>query len=775
MIRFCDWEEIDRENVLLNHDEEYFLLEDSVWSKIKKAISKDKNPRKIPVMSKDGDMIGFAYQDDDANRELRMLQELLAEVDALGFKDIYPEYDSVTIYGLNELAWEFAGYLKKQGIVVNVEGVLWSKMGCQEKQVGLDDYSYPVYAEGAWPKSKNKLINKLRSVSFCFECIDKIYEENIRIGKIKDTEEDFFAVLERIKGKDIVLTGTFDIENVYDLFSKCGIDISCFCTQETECDRRILGKPVLGRTEILYRYKSPVFVECDRRNSAWEQISDEFYYLGFERNREFFMIKDYIDIPNNMLCNALFGKRIILLGDVDYCNKLYRYMTDNSDLTEIFYCDIMQENQAECLTSKIDVSNIEKDDICCLMLPSLIEANRVVKNEQKKKAYFDKLMQYGINNYTDYFMRWNILIQLEENPIKYREDYQPLGVCIGAILGHSGNSLIRDILDGHPNIILMEYTWLNQNLFFVCIKLSGKLGSEIGAAFEQLYNDTAVEMKGIIFDRTRFIEKLEMLLEANRTYTSQELFILFHLAEVAMHGNEITNIHETLIYWEPHFIPISDCIDYAKWLGDEKINVTLFNMVRDSKRRGGSGLKEFEKLEGLEKRGMKNFYSVFDLPMEDEQEDFKNYNRVEIKFEDLKSDPKKILCDLCQSLDIVWSDNLLLTTRQGKVNSYMGISGFDLKPVYYNYEEYFSEYDRMRIDLITAPWRKRHGYSYVSCLDYTMLELQEIFLKDFRFEEKMVFDSEEERLKLKWRVTLWERRLLRKCRKNQLLEKWKNS
>ena len=46
MIRFCDWEEIDRENVLLNHDEEYFLLEDSVWSKIKKAISKDKNPRK---------------------------------------------------------------------------------------------------------------------------------------------------------------------------------------------------------------------------------------------------------------------------------------------------------------------------------------------------------------------------------------------------------------------------------------------------------------------------------------------------------------------------------------------------------------------------------------------------------------------------------------------------------------------------------------------------------------------------------------------------------
>ena len=60
--------------------------------------------------------------------------------------------------------------------------------------------------------------------------------------------------------------------------------------------------------------------------------------------------------------------------------------------------------------------------------------------------------------------------------------------------------------------------------------------------------------------------------------------------------------------------------------------------------------------------------------------------------------------------------------------------GFDLKPVYNVYENFFSEFDRMRLMIIDAPWRKKYGYPYVEPDQFTRKELQEMFLKEFRFE-----------------------------------------
>ena len=40
----------------------------------------------------------------------------------------------------------------------------------------------------------------------------------------------------------------------------------------------------------------------------------------------------------------------------------------------------------------------------------------------------------------------------------------------------------------------------------------------------------------------------------------------------------------------------------------------------------------------------------------------------------------------------------------------------------------------MRISLISAPYQKKYGYPYVSCLNFTRRELQEMFLKGWRWE-----------------------------------------
>lgn len=76
------------------------------------------------------------------------------------------------------------------------------------------------------------------------------------------------------------------------------------------------------------------------------------------------------------------------------------------------------------------------------------------------------------------------------------------------------------------------------------------------------------------------------------------------------------------------------------------------------------------------------------------------------------------------------------TTVHGETASYDGgITGFDMKPVYNLYEEFFSAFDRMRICMINASFQKKYGYSYVRCLDFSRRELQEMFLQDFRWEK----------------------------------------
>ncbi len=144
-------------------------------------------------------MISFAYKENDANRELRQLRELAEKTDALQFGDIYPEYDCVIIYGFNELAYFFARYLKAQGIPVRLEGAMWEGFLESDETPFMEHRSMKIYAEGTWAKPSDWEENLLRSVSVEFECIDAIYEENIRRGYIKDSVCSLEELLEKWK------------------------------------------------------------------------------------------------------------------------------------------------------------------------------------------------------------------------------------------------------------------------------------------------------------------------------------------------------------------------------------------------------------------------------------------------------------------------------------------------------------------------------------------------------------------------------------------------
>lgn len=80
----------------------------------------------LPVVDEVGNLLYFLYQDDEANKEIRMLWELLEGIQEnrhyIDFFSIYPEYDCVTVHGCNELAWYFVQYLNSINMPVNVRG-----------------------------------------------------------------------------------------------------------------------------------------------------------------------------------------------------------------------------------------------------------------------------------------------------------------------------------------------------------------------------------------------------------------------------------------------------------------------------------------------------------------------------------------------------------------------------------------------------------------------------------------------------------------------------
>lgn len=206
------------------------------------------------------------------------------------------------------------------------------------------------------------------------------------------------------------------------------------------------------------------------------------------------------------------------------------------------------------------------------------------------------------------------------------------------------------------------------------------------------------------------------------------------MAYAAMWNRVLPKITDVIVYWEPHFIPRDVCELFVKWLNIENVSGYLINMVRNGIIRSGSYLKFEDQGGRINKLRMGHFWNMVDV-LEPRRESYDCYKRVVIKFEELKCEPLKTLKQLCKLLNIVWSDTFLRTTAHGEITDWRGTSGFDLRPVYDNYEKYFSEYDRMRLSLLLYDWQYEYGYPFTEILEFSRKELQEMFLIEFRFEK----------------------------------------
>lgn len=728
MIRFSKYKMCV--NCNRNLQEVVLILNRTIWEKGREYFAEHPSESMIPVSDEWGNIICYAWQDTEADREIRMLRELEECQEAIGFEKLYPEYVGVTIHGFNELAWYMRQYLMQNGVLVNVEGDLWKFLGIEEGAESFGRQGYEIWAEGVNTKSSDWIQVRLRSVSADFECVNQIYEANIKAGKIADNDFSAEGLLQMLSHeKEIIIRGTgTKAHDAYDWLLANNIHICAFQSGKAgEVRKTLFGIPVLTKSQVREQHKKAVIIECSAKHSAWGFGGvDHYDYEGYERNKRYFLLRDYIGVPENKLLHIFRGKRLQLVGNTYLCNRVYKwYKKYAADITEILYWDILKERK-----------ELTEEDIVVVVAPQYaVEGVGRKETVNQCSYYIECLKKLGVWDYTDYFSDMIKYIQLEAETVKYpRKELRPGGIVLGAINAFSGNVLVRQCLSGHPQIVMIEGdnkgAFLDIELYYLCICLAEVKSSDLLDVFWELYQKESVEgnIERTFSNQERFNSKMRELLCLSDYFTSQELFVMFHLAFVAMYEKEVSNLEDIIIYWEPHCWDRDIVREWALWLNSADVRGYTLSTVRNRYTCAGSAIRVCDRL------SWKTVcYCMYGRPIV-KKKGYKNWQEKTIKFEDLKCYPRELLTMLCEWLGISFDETLMETTFLGKKAYYGDITGFDVRPVYNLYEEYFSIFDRLRIAMASGSYQKKYGYPYVSCLEFSRRELQEMFLKDFRWE-----------------------------------------
>ncbi len=739
MIRFYENMPTDSAHMDITILSKSIMLGENVWDEGKELFRKNiccdtASVSMIPIENEE--IVCYAYQDVEANRELRMLKELEAHKEALQFEDIFPKIKEVVVCGCNELAYHFVKYLEEQHVKVSVTGEYWDYFG-YENNIDLKGADKLVIcAESILPQTDDLYRTIIKSASPEFECIDKIYEANVKAGKIKDRIEDFTEVLKKLSGKDVVILGTdARAQDAYDLLYQHGIDICCFAEWERSRPggyKTLLGKKITEISKAICEKKDLIFINCNDRNSALGSRDVEFFdYYGYVRNEQFFLLRDYIDIPCSNLVHVLKGKQVWLAGAERLCMILADYLRD----VESGDIDVQYVELSQCMSMK-------ETTVLCIAYPW--HGAESLSSDPKVWCFREELSAMVDLSYTEYFSSARALALIDlyrnRNHEKYSiKQFLPRGILLGRIPAVSGNIFFRGILDGHPNILKWGYNNFNNNLFCYCICLANEKPQDILKSLKKIFY-----VVNNIACWDEFQKNAEPWLSLKDRFSSQELFIIFHIAYAEMtNGKKITDLSDKVIYWEPHHFSRDEFPYLAQWLEDEKINGQTIYMHRDNVVRTGSCYKFYK--ENPSALAIFKCMAGNDFVEEDEVS-YQHWTEFHMRFEDIKLHPKTELMKICNRFEIPWSDTMLRTTNDGEAWDYQGVMDFDIKPVFNKYEEYLSVFDRFRISLLSSPYQKIYGYIYESCMNFSRKELQEMFLKKFRFQENLQFENERDKM-----------------------------
>lgn len=127
----------------------------------------------------------------------------------------------------------------------------------------------------------------------------------------------------------------------------------------------------------------------DVHGALGEGWMEYFDYRGCKRNEQYFLVRDYTDIPTSNPIHVLHGKKVWLIGDARLCKLLTNYLNliENGEVA-VQYTELGKKITAE------------KEDILCLVVPDF----KCFKAIERKEMLRKKLADMGFIGHTEYFV-----------------------------------------------------------------------------------------------------------------------------------------------------------------------------------------------------------------------------------------------------------------------------------------------------------------------------------------------------------------------------------
>lgn len=312
---------------------------------------------------------------------------------------------------------------------------------------------------------------------------------------------------------------------------------------------------------------------------------------------------------------------------------------------------------------------------------------------------------------------------------------------------HSGMEYFSSLFEKHENVLYLGHTAF-QGLLWLLIKEVSR---------EEIKNDPnsiviwirkfVSENTGwgvCIEDEKLFIEEFKTTVKGRNVLSEKDIFIAVYIAYFYMKKKIYNSNIEPIIYFEPHSNGDIEAI-YMGNLIKCFTTVKQLKIVRNPINRVGSYIRNgFQSCHRLSMEYIRSFQYWGN------GESMLRGDRITIRFEDIKLFPKEVLAYVCKEINLPLDEQIFYKTEKEdkRAAGYWGLQGiFDVKPVYYNYEEYLSSFDRLRLDILYSEKEKAYGYAFLDLnkCNFTKEQLLEWFKIPYKFEDLIDFISEEQK------------------------------
>ena len=326
---------------------------------------------------------------------------------------------------------------------------------------------------------------------------------------------------------------------------------------------------------------------------------------------------------------------------------------------------------------------------------------------------------------------------------------------------HAGKFFLDSLLDGHPNILGFNPTTLAKTVRRQVKSIRGLSGDALedaltayvdGVFRENEWDSFVTEDSGEGSRALPWISDFRAAVHTRTVdgaeFSEKDLLLLIYWSLYETFYGPYTSDKEPVFFIDVH--DGSEEEETLKWLLGLGFEVTLIEAIRNPILKLGSFFRIW-KTNTIRPKNL--FRQLSYLGHETLNETERKQPIIRYRFEDLKLYPEELLTRLCSRLEIPWDDCLMEATFLGKGSAFTTkggekTKGFSLKQVWYPYDEYFDAFDRFRLDLLFYQRCRAYDYSYVDPSKYPWpeKEMTKLFEYPFRFEDQLVFESEESRL-----------------------------